>query len=67
MKEKRPGSGQSAEEVVETGYAAFKRGKRLSVPGKANKIFAARHVAAGFIASILRVINRFRGVGAQTH
>ncbi len=56
------------EYVAAQGYAAFMRGSRLSVPGLRNKIFVffGRHLPAGGITMVLRVINRFRGVGG-TH
>ncbi len=58
----------TAEWVAAQGYAALMRGSRLSVPGLRNKIFVffGRHLPAGGITTVLRVINKFRGVGG-TH
>lgn len=66
VKEKRRPA-TSAEFVAARGYAAFKHDRRLSVPGLKNKVFVifARHLPVGGITAVLRIINRFRGVGAH--
>ena len=65
VKAKKPGAGMSAEAVADYGFNALMRGRLLAVPGMLNKLFvlAARHLPAGAITTLLRGINRIRGLG----
>jgi short-subunit dehydrogenase len=63
VREKRPGgSGMPAAEVAEQGLEAMERGRLLSVPGFANKlfVFVSRRLPAAWVAPILRRINGVR-------
>lgn len=66
VKERRLPS-TTPETVARAGYDALMAGRRLCVPGLKNKVFVfcARHLPAGGITSVLRMINKFRGVGGN--
>lgn len=67
MRDKKPGSGHSAEQVASFAYRAFVSGRTVAVPGFWNRVFTtcARLIPQTWVATAVRRINRVRGVAPQ--
>ena len=63
IREKNKDSGMTAEETARIAYQTTVRGQHIVVPGLVNRIFVAvaKLAPAGWMTSLVRVINRQRG------
>jgi short-subunit dehydrogenase len=63
IREKNKDAGMPAEEAARTAFQATVRGQHIVVPGLVNRIFVvvAKLLPAGWMTSLVRVINRQRG------